>query len=124
MSSDHYKLSEVFGISRHVPLNYTTRPNVDNALVDLLTREKHIVLYGSSKQGTTCLRKYNRRQARESGSSPRRLRLPGPVSVRVQSAHSPQEVEHSPKRLRSDGQSQSGERPVQTGFCVAMRNDG
>lgn len=48
----------VYGISRDVPLNYTTRPNVDEKFVDNLTREKHIVVYGSSKQGKTCLRKH------------------------------------------------------------------
>jgi hypothetical protein len=63
VSGDHYKLSEVFGISRDVPLNYTPRPDVDDVLVDSLTREKHIVLYGSSKQGKTCLRKYNLKEA-------------------------------------------------------------
>lgn len=48
----------VYGITRDIPLNYTTRPNVDDKLVDNLTREKHIVVYGSSKQGKTCLRKH------------------------------------------------------------------
>jgi hypothetical protein len=48
----------VYGISRDVPLNYTTRPSVDERFVDNLTREKHIVVYGSSKQGKTCLRKH------------------------------------------------------------------
>jgi len=48
----------VYGISRDVPLNYTTRPGVDEKFVDNLTREKHIVVYGSSKQGKTCLRKH------------------------------------------------------------------
>jgi hypothetical protein len=49
---------EVYGITRDVPLNYTTRPNVDEKFVDNLTRERHIVVYGSSKQGKTCLRKH------------------------------------------------------------------
>jgi hypothetical protein len=48
----------VYGISRDVPLNYTTRPDVDEKLIDNLTREKHLVVYGSSKQGKTCLRKH------------------------------------------------------------------
>ena len=39
-------------------MNYTTRPNVDEKFVDNLTRQKHIVVYGSSKQGKTCLRKH------------------------------------------------------------------
>ena len=48
----------VYGISREVPLNYVTRPNVDDKLIENLTRDKHLVVYGSSKQGKTCLRKY------------------------------------------------------------------
>ena len=48
---------EVFGISRDLPLNYTDRPKVDQLLVDNLTRAKHIVIYGSSKQGKTSVRK-------------------------------------------------------------------
>jgi len=53
----HYTTDAVFGISRDLPLNYTDRKNVDERLVDNLTREKHLVIYGSSKQGKTSLRK-------------------------------------------------------------------
>jgi hypothetical protein len=53
-----YTINEVFGISRDLPLNYVDRTNVDEKLVDNLTREKHIVIYGSSKQGKTSLRKH------------------------------------------------------------------
>ena len=49
---------EVFGISRDLPLNYVDRTNVDEKLVENLTREKHLVIYGSSKQGKTSLRKH------------------------------------------------------------------
>ena len=49
---------EVFGISRDLPLNYVDRTNVDMKLIENLTREKHIVIYGSSKQGKTSLRKH------------------------------------------------------------------
>jgi len=52
-------LSEVFGITRDIPPNYVARDKVDGAFVDSLTREKHVVVYGSSKQGKTCLRKFN-----------------------------------------------------------------
>lgn len=52
-------LSEVFGISRAIPLNYVPRPSVDNAFKLALGRGKHIVVHGSSKQGKTCLRKWN-----------------------------------------------------------------
>lgn len=53
-----YKTSEVFGISRDLPLNYVTRQDVDASLVENLTRDKHLVIYGSSKQGKTSLRKH------------------------------------------------------------------
>ncbi len=49
---------EVFGINRDLPLNYVDRKNVDEKLIDNLTRERHIVIYGSSKQGKTSLRKH------------------------------------------------------------------
>jgi len=50
-------VDSVYGIVRDVPLNYVVRAGVDQKLVDNLTRDKHIVVYGSSKQGKTCLRK-------------------------------------------------------------------
>lgn len=53
-----WKVDDVFGVSRDVPGNYVTRENVDGKLVDSLTRDHHIVIYGSSKQGKTCLRKH------------------------------------------------------------------
>ncbi|MCC6596288.1 MAG: hypothetical protein IT477_07280, partial [Rhodanobacteraceae bacterium] len=52
------KASEVFGISRDLPLNYVERRSADNKLVDNLTRDKHLVIFGSSKQGKTSLRKH------------------------------------------------------------------
>jgi hypothetical protein len=54
-----YRVDEVFGMSREVPLNYGTRQKVDGLLVETLTRDKHLAVFGSSKQGKTCLRKYN-----------------------------------------------------------------
>ena len=48
---------DVYGISRNLPLNYVVRKSVDNILIDNLKRSKHIVIFGSSKQGKTCLRK-------------------------------------------------------------------
>jgi hypothetical protein len=53
------KLSDVFGNSRNIPLTYQTRVEVDDRFVNDLTREKHLVLHGGSKQGKTCLRKYH-----------------------------------------------------------------
>lgn len=51
------KTDDVFGISRELPLNYVTRKSVDDKFIENLTREKHIVIFGSSKQGKTSLRK-------------------------------------------------------------------
>jgi hypothetical protein len=48
---------EVFGVGRDLPLNYVTRHEVDDKFVESLSRGKHIVIYGSSKQGKTSLRK-------------------------------------------------------------------
>lgn len=59
MADGEVRLTDVYGISRDVPLNYVTRPEVDDELLDALTRGKHIVIHGSSKQGKTCLRKWN-----------------------------------------------------------------
>lgn len=56
---DKYKLDDVYGISREVPLNYVSRPEVDGELVASLSRDKHLVIFGSSKQGKTSLRKWN-----------------------------------------------------------------
>jgi hypothetical protein len=56
--NDTYTTDEVYGITRDLPLNYTSRAGVDQRLVDSLTREKHIIIYGSSKQGKTSLRKF------------------------------------------------------------------
>jgi hypothetical protein len=56
--SRDYTVDEVYGISREVPLNYVTRSDVDNRFVENLTRQRHLVVYGSSKQGKTCLRKH------------------------------------------------------------------
>jgi hypothetical protein len=60
--ADNHRLSDIYGISRDLPLNYVPRTAVDGLFVESLTRDKHIVVYGSSKQGKTCLRKYNLRE--------------------------------------------------------------
>lgn len=54
-----HAIDDVFGVSRDVPLNYVEREAVDGKLLDSLTRSHHIVIYGSSKQGKTCLRKHS-----------------------------------------------------------------
>ena len=55
---DTYGINEVFGLSRDVPLNYVERESVDAKLKRNLNRSKHITIFGSSKQGKTCLRKH------------------------------------------------------------------
>jgi|GEM_PF-4151814 len=50
--------ADVFGVSRDLPLSYVERDSVDNKLIDNLTRDKHVIIYGGSKQGKTCLRKH------------------------------------------------------------------
>jgi len=52
------KLRDAFGVGREVPLNYVERPEVDEKFIANLTRDKHVVIYGSSKQGKTTLRKH------------------------------------------------------------------
>jgi hypothetical protein len=49
---------DVFGVSRDLPLTYVERDQVDAKLLDNLTRDKHVIIYGSSKQGKTCLRRH------------------------------------------------------------------
>jgi hypothetical protein len=58
MPEQHYDTDSVYGIVRDVPLNYVERDRVDQKLTENLERDKHIVIYGSSKQGKTCLRKH------------------------------------------------------------------
>lgn len=53
-----HKTSDVFGVSRDLPLNYVERTLVDKKFIDQLTLDKHVIVYGSSKQGKTCLRKH------------------------------------------------------------------
>ncbi|WP_294002132.1 hypothetical protein [uncultured Megasphaera sp.] len=53
-----YKLDDVFGLTRDVPLTYVEREEVDERFRKNLSRNKHITIYGSSKQGKTCLKKH------------------------------------------------------------------
>lgn len=52
-----HRSESVFGISRDLPLNYVTRNDIDVLFNDSLKRHKHVVIFGSSKQGKTSLRK-------------------------------------------------------------------
>jgi hypothetical protein len=58
LSEEVYYTADVFGVSRDLPLTYVERRRVDDRLIDNLTRDKHVIIYGSSKQGKTCLRKH------------------------------------------------------------------
>jgi hypothetical protein len=58
MAEKVHTVDQVFGVSRDLPLNYVTRESVDQKLIDNLSRGSHIVIYGTSKQGKTSLRKY------------------------------------------------------------------
>lgn len=58
MNYREHNTTDVFGVSRDVPLNYVERESVDNRFISNLTLQKHVIVYGSSKQGKTCLRKH------------------------------------------------------------------
>lgn len=57
MNIPKHSLQDVFGVTRNIPLTYRSRSYVDDVFCDSLTRQKHVVVYGGSKQGKTCLRK-------------------------------------------------------------------
>jgi hypothetical protein len=59
VSETSHRTADVFGIARDIPATYVPRPKVDGTFIESLTRDKHVVVFGSSKQGKTCLRKYN-----------------------------------------------------------------
>jgi hypothetical protein len=48
---------QIFQTARDLPKNYVERPHVDEAFIETLLQKNHIVIYGSSKQGKTSLRK-------------------------------------------------------------------
>lgn len=53
-----HRVADVYGIGRDLPLNYVARKAVDEYFVANLTRDRHVIIYGSSKQGKTSLRKH------------------------------------------------------------------
>ena len=53
-----HKTGDVFGVTRDLPITYAERKHVDDRLLDNLTRDKHVIIFGSSKQGKTCLRRH------------------------------------------------------------------
>jgi hypothetical protein len=54
-----YRLDDVYGVTRDLPINYVEREGVDGEFIASLARDKHIVVFGSSKQGKTSLRKHS-----------------------------------------------------------------
>lgn len=52
-----HRVDDVYGVTRDLPLNYVERAGVDGKFIDCLSVDKHVIIYGSSKQGKTCLRK-------------------------------------------------------------------
>ncbi|SHK56236.1 hypothetical protein SAMN04488028_10639 [Reichenbachiella agariperforans] len=50
-----YQTHEVFGVSNEMVSTYIERPDVDDLFVKGLEKNKHIVIYGASKQGKTAL---------------------------------------------------------------------
>lgn len=52
------KLRDVYGVARDLLENYVERKDVDPVFIESLGRDKHVVVYGSSKQGKTTLRKH------------------------------------------------------------------
>jgi len=52
-------IDDVFKTSRGLPENYIYRKHVDELFLTSLTKGNHIVIYGSSKQGKTSVRKKN-----------------------------------------------------------------
>lgn len=53
-----YDLDDVYGLTRDVPLTYVERDEVDGLFRKSLHRNRHITIFGSSKQGKTCLKKH------------------------------------------------------------------
>lgn len=49
------KVNEVYGVSNQMIATYIERKRVDGLFLDGLSRNKHIIIYGASKQGKTSL---------------------------------------------------------------------
>lgn len=55
MTRNILQTNQVFGVSNDTIETYVERKQVDDLFVDGLTRNKHIIVYGASKQGKTSL---------------------------------------------------------------------
>jgi hypothetical protein len=49
------KLNEVFGVSSEPVLSYLVREKIDGFFTSVIKEDKHVVVYGASKQGKTAL---------------------------------------------------------------------
>ena len=49
------KLTKVFGVSAEPVLSYMVRDSIDGLFSAVLKEDKHVVVYGASKQGKTAL---------------------------------------------------------------------
>ena len=57
MTGNLLQTNQVFGVSNDTIETYVERKHVDDLFIDELTRNKHIIIYGASKQGKTSLLK-------------------------------------------------------------------
>lgn len=55
MAEEKIQTSEVFGVSNDAVETYVTREKVDSLFTEGLKKNKHIIIYGASKQGKTSL---------------------------------------------------------------------
>ena len=49
------RLTDVFGVSAEPVMSYVVRENIDGLFTSVLKEDKHVVVYGASKQGKTAL---------------------------------------------------------------------
>jgi len=55
MAVSKFQTNEVFGVSNDTIQTYVQRDKVDHLFIEGLTKNKHIIIYGASKQGKTSL---------------------------------------------------------------------
>lgn len=56
--SEKISLNQVYGIQSNIPIyTYVDRSNLDARFKYYLSTQRHIVVYGVSKQGKSCLRR-------------------------------------------------------------------
>ncbi len=55
VDQEHLRTIDVFGVKREPILSYIKRDNVDGEFYEALETDKHIIIYGASKQGKSAL---------------------------------------------------------------------